>query len=516
MSLYRAVATVGGFTLISRVTGFVRDVLLARMLGAGTEADAFFVAFRFPNLFRHLFAEGAFSAAFVPLFARKLEGEGKAAAKRFSDVVFAGLALVLLAMVLAMELIMPWAITVFAPGFLETPGKIELTGELARIAFPYLFFIALVSLLSGIQNSLGRFAAAAAAPILLNLCLIVAAIGYGRAWSGTGPGEVLAWAVSISGLVQFLWLWHHNRKSGMGPGLALPRWNADVARLGGRILPGVVGMGVYQINLLVDTVIASLVSEGAVSWLYYADRVNQLPLGVVGIAIGTALLPMLSRQIKGGREDVAAHTQNRGLEFALFLTLPAAAALAALALPIVATLFERGRFAAEDTAATAAALTAFACGLPAHVLVKCLVPGFFAREDTATPVRIAAVCLVSNVVLNLALMKPLGHVGIATATAVSAWINAGLLGYVLARRGHFRLDSRLLDRAPRILAAALAMAGALAAAQAYADALPGFAALPAWGRLLVWVGFGATVYAGFARAFRAATVAELRQALRRG
>ncbi|SBW08618.1 Protein MurJ homolog [uncultured Alphaproteobacteria bacterium] len=516
MSLYRAVATVGGFTLISRVTGFVRDVLLARMLGAGTEADAFFVAFRFPNLFRHLFAEGAFSAAFVPLFARKLEGEGKAAAKRFSDVVFAGLALVLLAMVLAMELIMPWAITVFAPGFLETPGKIELTGELARIAFPYLFFIALVSLLSGIQNSLGRFAAAAAAPILLNLCLIVAAIGYGRAWSGTGPGAVLAWAVSISGLVQFLWLWHHNRKSGMGPGLALPRWNADVARLGGRILPGVVGMGVYQINLLVDTVIASLVSEGAVSWLYYADRVNQLPLGVVGIAIGTALLPMLSRQIKGGREDVAAHTQNRGLEFALFLTLPAAAALAALALPIVATLFERGRFAAEDTAATAAALTAFACGLPAHVLVKCLVPGFFAREDTATPVRIAAVCLVSNVVLNLALMKPLGHVGIATATAVSAWINAGLLGYVLARRGHFRVDSRLLDRAPRILAAALAMAGALAAGQVYADALPGFAALPAWGRLLVWVGFGAAVYAGFARAFRAATVAELRQALRRG
>lgn len=516
MSLYRAVATVGGFTLISRVTGFVRDVLLARMLGAGMEADAFFVAFRFPNLFRHLFAEGAFSAAFVPLFSRKLEGEGKAAAKRFSDVVFAGLALVLLAMVLVMELIMPWAITVFAPGFLETPGKIELTGELARIAFPYLFFIALVSLLSGIQNSLGRFAAAAAAPILLNLCLIVAAVGYGRAWSGDGPGAVLAWAVSISGLVQFLWLWRANAKSGMGPGLALPRWNADVARLGGRILPGVVGMGVYQINLLVDTVIASLVSEGAVSWLYYADRVNQLPLGVVGIAIGTALLPLLSRQIKGGREDLAAHTQNRGLEFALFLTLPAAAALAALALPIVETLFERGRFSAEDTAATSAALMAFACGLPAHVLVKCLVPGFFAREDTATPVRVAAVCLVSNVVLNLALMKPMGHVGIATATAVSAWINAGLLGYILARRGHFRVDSRLLDRAPRIFAAALAMAAALLAAELWAADLPGLVDLPAWGRLLVWVTAGAAVYAAFARLFRAATVAELRQALKRG
>ncbi len=516
MSLYRAVATVGGFTLISRVTGFARDILIARMLGAGTQADAFFVAFRFPNLFRHLFAEGAFSAAFVPLFARKLEGDGREEAKRFSDTVFAGLALVLLAMVLLMEAIMPWAITVFAPGFIQVPGKIALTGELARIAFPYLFFIALVSLLSGIQNSLGRFAAAAAAPILLNLCLIAAALGYGHAWSGEGPAHVLAWAVCAAGVAQFLWLWYHNAKSGMGPGLAVPRWNADVKRLGSRILPGVVGMGVYQINLLVDTVIASLVSEGAVSWLYYADRVNQLPLGVVGIAIGTALLPMLSRQIKGGREDVAAHTQNRGLEFALLLTLPAAAGLAALALPIVGALFERGAFSAEDSTATGAALIAFACGLPAHVMVKCLVPGFFAREDTATPVRVAAVCLVSNVVLNLALMKPLGHVGIATATAVSAWINAGLLAAILYRRGHFRLDARLLDRAPRIVAAAVAMALVLVVAQSFGADAPVLGALPAWGRLVVWIGAGGLVYVAAARLFGAASVAELRAALKRG
>jgi len=515
MSLYRAVATVGGFTLISRVTGFIRDVLLARLLGAGTVADAFFVAFRFPNLFRHLFAEGAFSAAFVPLFSRKLEGEGAASARAFADSVFAVLSLALLAMVLLMEIAMPWAIAAFAPGFAAVAGKLELASDLARIAFPYLFFIALVSLFSGIQNSLGRFAAAAAAPILLNLCLIAAALGYGRLWQGEGPGQVLAWAVTAAGVVQFVWLLVNNRKSGMGPGLVLPRLTPDVRTLGRRIVPGVVGMGVYQINLLVDTVIASLVSEGAVSWLYYADRVNQLPLGVVGIAIGTALLPMLSRQIKSGRDDIAQHTQNRGLEFALLLTLPAAAGAASLAAPIVATLFERGAFTAHDTTATSLALVAFSCGLPAHVLVKVLVPGFFAREDTVTPVRIAAVCLVSNVVLNLVLMGPLGHVGIATATAVSAWLNAGLLAFTLHRRGHFRLDARMKHRAPRIAAAALGMAALLVAAQASAATTPELAALPAWGRLCLWIALGGAVYAIAAQASGAATFSELRAALRR-
>ncbi len=513
MNFSRAIATVGGFTLISRITGFVRDVLLARMLGAGTEADAFFVAFRFPNLFRHLFAEGAFSAAFVPLFSRKLEGEGESAARAFADRVFAVLALVLLAMVLLMEAIMPWAIAAFAPGFAEVPGKLELTAELARYAFPYLFFIALVSLLSGIQNSMGRFAAAAAAPILLNLCLIAAALGYGRLWGG-GAGAVLAWAVTVAGVVQFVWLLANNRRIGMGPGLVLPRLTPDVRLLGRRILPGVVGMGVYQINLLVDTVIASLVSEGAVSWLYYADRVNQLPLGVVGIAIGTALLPTLSRQIKSDRDDLAQHTQNRGLEFALLLTAPAAAGLAALALPIVATLFERGAFSARDTDATGMALIAFACGLPAHVLVKALVPGFFAREDTATPVRIAAVCLVSNLVLNLALMGPLGHVGIAVATATSAWINAGLLAFVLRRRGHLAFDARFKSRAPRIAAAALGMAGALVAAQGFDPGV--LAGSPAWVALCAWIALGGVAYLVLARAFGAASLGELRASLRRG
>ncbi len=513
MNLSRAIATVGGFTLISRVTGFVRDVLLARMLGAGTEADAFFVAFRFPNLFRHLFAEGAFSAAFVPLFSRTLEGEGERAARAFADRVFAVLALTLIGMVLVMEAAMPWAIAAFAPGFAEVPGKLELAAELARYAFPYLFFIALVSLFSGIQNSMGRFAAAAAAPILLNLCLIAAALGYGRLWTG-GAGAVLAWAVTVAGVVQFVWLFVNNRRVGMGPGLVMPRLSPDVRLLGRRILPGVVGMGVYQINLLVDTVIASLVSEGAVSWLYYADRVNQLPLGVVGIAIGTALLPMLSRQIKSERDDQARHTQNRGLEFALLLTVPAAAGLAALALPIVATLFERGAFSARDSAATGAALTAFACGLPAHVLVKVLVPGFFAREDTSTPVRIAAVCLISNLVLNLVLMGPLGHIGIAVSTATSAWINAGLLATILRRRGHLAFDDRLRRRAPRIAAAALAMAALLAAAQVFDPGV--LTGLPAWTALCVWIGLGGVAYLGLARALGVISLGEFRAALRRG
>ena len=513
MSLYRAVATVGGFTLLSRITGFVRDVLLARLLGAGTAADAFFVAFKFPNLFRHLFAEGAFSAAFVPIFAGKLETEGREAARRFSDSVFAVLSLILLATVVVMEIAMPWAMRLFAPGFSAVAGKLELTAELGRITFPYLLFIALVSLFSGMENALGRFAAAAAAPILLNLCLIAGALGTGRLWSGDAPGHALAWAVSVSGLIQFAWLYAGVRRSGMAPGLVLPRPSADLSRLMRRIVPGVVGMGVYQLNLLVDTVLASLLAEGAVSWLYYADRVNQLPLGVVGIAIGTALLPLLARQIKGGREDEAARTQNRALEFAVLTTLPAAAGMACLAGPIVRVLFERGAFSPEDSAATAAALSAFACGLPAHVLVKVLVPGFFAREDTVTPVKVAALCLVSNAVIILALMHAIGHVGIAVATATSAWINALFLAAILRRRGHFAADARLLSRLPRIGAATALMAAALGLGRAFA---PGaLAALPAWADLGLWIALGGAVYAAAALALGAASLSEFRSALRR-
>ncbi|MBW7852294.1 MAG: murein biosynthesis integral membrane protein MurJ [Rhodospirillales bacterium] len=515
MSLLRAIATIGSFTMLSRITGFARDILIAGLVGAGTVADAFFVAFKFPNLFRRLFAEGAFSAAFVPLFAGLHEKEGPEAARRFAEQAMAVLAWTLLFLVAAMEVAMPWAMHLFAPGFAAVPGKMELTTELTRITFPYLLLVSLVSLQGGVLNSLGRFAAAAAAPVILNLALIAALLGLTPLVPS--PGHALAWGTSLAGVIQFLWLLAALRREGVSLRPVWPRLTAPVRLLMRRIVPGAVGAGVYQINLLVDTVIASLVAEGAVSFLYYADRINQLPLGVVGIAVGTALLPALSRDLRGGRTEAAMHSQNRALEFALLLTLPAAAAMMALAHPIVSVLFERGRFGGAEAAATAAALIAFSSGLPAYVLIKVLAPAFFAREDTATPVKVAALALVANVALNLLLMKPLGHVGIALATALSAWINCAVLAGLLRRRGGLVLDARLRRRLPRILLASVVLAGLLAAADA------GLAPLWADPSLAVRAGLLAALVVGGLLAFAllaqitgAATLGELKRAARRG
>ena len=470
MALLRSIATVGGFTLMSRVLGFARDILIANFLGAGMVADAFFVAFRFPNLLRRLFAEGAFSAAFVPIFSGLLESEGRESAKAFADQAFAVLALVLAVFVALVEIAMPWAMYGLAPGFDAVPGKMELATGLSRIAFPYLFFISLVSLQSGVLNSLGRFAAAAAAPVLLNLTLITALLGLTPLVETAG--HALAWGVAAAGLVQFVWLVYHCRRHGLPVVLVRPRLSPKVRLLGRRILPVVFGASLYQINLLIGTILASLVADGAVSFLYYADRVVQLPLGVVGVAVGTALLPTLSRQIKAGDGAAAAHSMNRGLEFALLLTLPAAVALVVIPGPVISVLFERGAFTAADGAALAAALAAFASGLPAYVLVKVLAPGFFAREDTVTPVRIAAVAMLANVVLNLILMQFYAHVGIALGAALSAWLNAGLLGWFLWRRGCMTFDARLRARLPRTVLATALMAAALGAGQwALADQL---------------------------------------------
>ena len=470
MALLRSIATVGGFTMMSRVLGFARDILIANFLGAGMVADAFFVAFRFPNLFRRLFAEGAFSAAFVPIFSGLLETEGRERAKAFADEAFSVLAFILLVFVVLMEIAMPWAMYALAPGFDETPGKMELATELSRIAFPYLFFISLVSLQSGVLNSIGRFAAAAAAPVLLNVTLIAAVLGLTPMMETAGHG--LAWGVAAAGLVQFVWLVVHCRRDGLPVSFTRPRLSPKVRLLGRRILPVVFGASLYQINLLIGTILASLVSEGAVSYLYYADRVTQLPLGVVGVAVGTALLPTLSRQLKAGQAEAADNSLNRGLEFALLLTLPAAAALLVMATPVTAVLFERGAFTAAHSQATAAALAAFATGLPAYVLIRVLAPGFFAREDTVTPVRIAAVAMLANVVLNLILMQFYAHVGIALGAALSAWLNAGLLGWFLWRRGCMTFDARLRARLPRTVLATALMAAALGAGQwALADQL---------------------------------------------
>lgn len=459
MNLTKAIATVGGWTVLSRITGLMREMLVARYLGAGLVADAFFVAFRFPNMFRALFAEGAFNAAFVPLFSAKLEADGEAAAKSFAEQCLAVLSMVILGFVALMEIAMPWAMYGLAPGFDDVPGKMALATELSRITFPYLLFISMVSLQSGVLNSLGRFAAAAGTPVLLNLtsmAVLVALIPYVET-----PGHAMAWGVFASGVAQFLWLVFSVRKAGMSLRPVRPRLSPEVKLMLRRVVPGAVGAGVYQVNLLINTMIASQVANGAVSYLNYADRVNQLPLGVVGIAIGTALLPLLSRQLKAGEQAAALESQNRAMELGLLLTLPSAVAFMAIARPIIAVIYERGSFSPADTVAVAQALVAFAIGLPAYVLIKVLTPGFFARHDTKTPVKVAMITMAINIGLNIAMMEPLKHVGMALSTAIAAWINVAILSWILKKRGYFTVDRRLKSRGPRILAASLIMAVAL-------------------------------------------------------
>lgn len=458
-SLFRAFATVGSYTMVSRITGFVREILTATFLGAGAVSDAFFVAFQLPNLFRSLFAEGAFSAGFVPIFSQRLEKDGPARAKAFADEAFAMLTVVLAVFTTLMIIFMPAVLYVMAPGFGEVPGQMERTTELARIAFPYLMFVSLTMLQSGVLNAMHHYAVAAAAPVLLNIVLISALlIGVG---TGGNRAVFLAWGVFAAGVVQFIWLAAECRRVGMRFKWVAPRLSPDVKLLLMRMLPVAFGAGVYQINLVVNKMIATLVGPGAVSWINYADRVNLLPVGIFGTAIGIALLPLLTRQIQAGNESGAITNQNRAVEVSLLLTLPAAAGIAMLAGPITSVLFEHGAFTPQDRVAVAAALLAFSIGLPAYVLNKALTPSFFGRHDTKTPVKASAAALIVNIAINLALMPYLGHVGIAVGTSISAWLNAGVLAFILYRRGHLVPDERLKKRLPRVVLATAVMTVAL-------------------------------------------------------
>ena len=507
MAFARSIATVGGFTGISRILGFIRDILIASVLGTGPVADAFFVAFRLPNLFRRLFAEGAFNAAFVPLFVRRLEQQGEAAAKLFAEQTLSVLLTALLLLTAGAMAAMPWLMYLLAPGFAADPEKFDLAVQLSRITFPYLLFMALVALLSGLLNSLYRFAAAAAAPILLNVFFITSLVVVAPL---TGmPGHVLAWTVAAAGVGQFLWLMIAAARAGMALSLPRPRLTEGVRRMLRLMVPGVLSAGALQLNIMVGTIIASL-QAGAVSYLYYADRVYQLPLGLIGIAFGVVLLPELSRKLRSGAEQAAMDSLNRGLEMALLLTLPATVALIAIPWPIVVVLFERGAFDRVASDATALALAAYAAGLPAYVLVKILQPAFFAREDTVTPLKVAVASVVANIALSLALFWPMGHVGLALATAIAAWLNAGLLFVLLRRRNFLALDRRFKSRLPRMLAASLAMGGLLwlAAEQLAswfeADVFTGILALS------ILVGAGLCLYGALALAFGAARMGEVK------
>ena len=457
-SLIRSSITIGGYTMGSRVLGFIRDVIIAKFLGASWMSDAFFVAFKIPNFLRRLFAEGAFNAAFVPIYAGMLATEGEEKAKEFANEAFSLLLTVLCILAVICILTMPWIMLGLAPGFRAEPEKFDLAVLLTQITFPYIIFISIVSLLGGMLNSYQRFAAVAASPILLNICLITLPFVFRPYVPSFAHG--LAMAVSVAGVVQMVWLMFWCRKIGIMPRLRYPRISEKVKKLFKLMAPAAMGAGVAQINLLIDLIIASHVAAG-VSYLYYADRINQLPLGVIGIAMGTALLPLLSKQLRSGDIAGAQHSQNRGIEFALILSLPACVALIALAEPMVHVLYERGAFDAADTAATWPALVCFAAGLPAYVLIKVLVPAFYANEDTKTPFLIAAFCVLINIAIALALISSLKHVGMAIATSTSAWVNVFLLSWKLEQKGLLKLDKRVQTCIPKILVSSIIMGGAL-------------------------------------------------------
>ncbi len=490
--MLRGVLTVGGWTMASRILGFARDILIAALLGAGPVADAFFLANRLPNLFRRLFGEGAFNAAFVPGFAGLLTTEGPEAARRFAEQAIAVMAFWLVGLTVLAEIFMPQLMGLYALGFTDDPAKFALTVELGRITFPYMPLICLTALLSGVLNGLDRFAAAAAAPLIYN----VVSIAFMLALPGIVPtvGHAAAWGVSVSGVAQILLLYWAVSRAGMRLHIPRPRLTPQMRTLFRRMAPGLLGSGVIQLNLAVDAFIAGLLPAGTVSVIYYADRINQLPLGVIGAAVGTALLPTLSRQVNGSQPGQAVTTLNRAIEYALMLTLPAALALLVAALPIISVLFGRGAFSADDAARSAQSLAAYAVGLPAFVLVKVLVPAFFARGDTRAPVWTGTVAVLLNLGLNFALMVPLQHMGPPLASSLAAWFNVGLLAWLLHRRGHLVADRDLRRRVPRMLAAGLVMCGMLWAVQDSVFAAFGTAQGLRWAALALLVGSGLAAY----------------------
>ena len=462
MSLGRNFITVGAGTALSRLLGFARDILVAALLGSGPIADAFVVAFRLPNLFRRLLSEGAFNASFVPMLARIRSEDGDPAAALFAGRLLSVFAIGLLVITLIAELGMSGLVYALAPGFAAEPEKFQLTVWLARIAFPFLAFATLAALFAGLLNAAGRFSVAAFAPAALNLVLVGALLGAG--WSGLGGSRIaavwLCWAVAFGGLVQLLLCVAGLRYAGLHLPWVRPALDPNVRRLLYLTLPGVLASGIAQINAFIGAIIGSG-APGVVSYLYYADRVYQLPLGVTGVAIGLVLLPDLSRRLSAGDADGAQRAQNRALEFAFLLTLPAAIALAVAARPIVDVLFQHGVFSPQAARATAATLAAFAIGLPGYVIAKALQQPFFARENVRTPVIIALAGAAADVALSLALFGSLASVGIAIAASVAGWINAAGLAVMLHRQHDLTIDRATSRRMGLVLVAALAMGGAL-------------------------------------------------------
>jgi putative peptidoglycan lipid II flippase len=458
VSFFKSVVTVGGLTLGSRILGFIRDILTAAVLGAGPVADAFFVALKLPNFFRRITAEGAFSVSFVPMFSGMLAEDGEAGrreAVKFAEEAQAVMLAVLLPFTIVMLVLMPWILHVIAPGFGSTPERYDLALEMTRVTFPYILLMSLTALLGGVMNSFDRFGPFAAAPMLFNLSLIFAMFCF-TPFTGTA-GHALSWGVVLAGVLQLAWLFYATRRIGIILKWQRPRLTPHIRKLFRKMGPGVFGAGIAQINLFIDMVLASLLPVGAISYLYYADRLYQLPLSVIGIAIGTALLPMLARALKAGEPETAARLFNKGIEISLLLALPATVAYLVIGDTIVDILFVRGAFGDNDGLQAGYVLMAYTLGLPAFIVSRVFSTVFFAHGDTATPVKYAVVCAALNTLLAIALLQYFQHVGIALATGLTAWVNLVLLLRGLHARDMAPFAERSVKRGFAIFLAAAAM-----------------------------------------------------------
>ena len=455
MKLLKAMATVAGLTFVSRLAGFLRDILTAAFLGAGPIADAFFVALKLPNLFRRVTAEGAFSVSFVPLYSRTMEEEGEDKAGEFAGRSFSIMLIALSIFTVIFMIAMPWVIDVIAPGFNKDAVRFPLSVELSRITFPYLLLMSLTALFGGVLNANNRFAPFAATPIIFNLSL-VAALVFGTQYMPSA-GHAMALGITISGVLQLIFMWFFIRRHKIKFHIKRPEFTPRIKKLFKLMGPGALGAGVMHINLFADMIIASLLPTGAISYLYYADRLNQLPLGVVGIAIGTALLPMLSRSLASGNAKESNDLYNRSLEYCFMLALPAAVALFIIPTSLITVLFERGEFGADDTKVTALVLMGYSIGLPAYIAVKVFSTAFWAKEDTVTPVKISIFVTLLNIALAFTLSRFYGVAGIAFATGFVGWLQLVLLKIKLGDTAHAVFDARFKRNILKIFLATVTM-----------------------------------------------------------
>jgi putative peptidoglycan lipid II flippase len=465
MKLLKAMATVAGLTGVSRILGFIRDILTAAILGAGAVSDAFFVALKLPNFFRRVTAEGAFSVAFVPLYSGIMESKGQEKAGLFASNALAVMLLFLVPFTLLALMAMPYIIYVIAPGFAHDVLRYELAIDLSRITFPYLLMMSLTALLGGILNAHDKFAPFASAPIFFNLCLIAALLWFTPITAT--PGHAMALGVAAAGITQLLWLIYNVKKNGVPIVVKTPEFTPNIKKLFRLMGPGVIGAGVMHINLFADLILASLLAGGSISYLYYADRLNQLPLGMVGIAVGTALLPMLSKAIAANNDKETQHLFNRALEICLLLALPAAAALFVMPETLIGALFERGEFTHDDTLAAATVLKGYAVGLPAYIAVKVFSTAYWSQHDTMSPVKISIMTTSLNIALSIALIWPFGVAGIAIATGLVGWFQLGLLYWGLRKNNALQFDDRFKSVVGKIILSTAVMGVILLALDNY-------------------------------------------------